>query len=162
MSDDDTNVQSPRIWCRRIGTRREKEGERERDRKRKKDLLHANSRALRVSGHMEGSAMESDNRVARSEDDPALQGFFSPKRVTFRYLGLLLMCLIGFGESLYITVVACIIVMLRRCKRFICSYSLQCYFFLFFLLYEKTIIAALTFWYFVTEAELLLGHWESA
>ncbi|OXU19611.1 hypothetical protein TSAR_005778 [Trichomalopsis sarcophagae] len=48
---------------------------------------------------MEGGIMDSpDTTLSRSEDDPALQGCFSPKKTPFRFLGLALMCLLGFGS----------------------------------------------------------------
>ncbi|XP_058794311.1 major facilitator superfamily domain-containing protein 1-like [Phymastichus coffea] len=34
----------------------------------------------------------------RSEDDPGLQGCFSPKKATFRFIGLTFMCFLGFGS----------------------------------------------------------------
>lgn len=43
--------------------------------------------------------MGSDSTIDRSEDDPALNGFFSPKRAAYRFIGLALMCLMGFGKS---------------------------------------------------------------
>ncbi|CAB0040141.1 unnamed protein product [Trichogramma brassicae] len=48
---------------------------------------------------MEGGVMDSpDSTTSRSEDDVALQGCFSPRRPMFRFMGLALMCLLGFGS----------------------------------------------------------------
>lgn len=41
--------------------------------------------------------MENSDMLDRSEDEIALQGFCSPKRPPYRFLGLALMCLLGFG-----------------------------------------------------------------
>ncbi|KAG5320707.1 MFSD1 protein, partial [Pseudoatta argentina] len=49
---------------------------------------------------MEGSMVDnsgSDN-LDRSEDEAALQGCCSPKKAPYRFLGLALMCLLGFGS----------------------------------------------------------------
>lgn len=40
----------------------------------------------------------SETTLDRSEDEIALQGFFSPKRAPYRIIGLALMCLLGFGS----------------------------------------------------------------
>lgn len=48
---------------------------------------------------MEGGILESPDRTLdRSDDEIALQGFCSPKKLPFRFLGLALMCLTGFGS----------------------------------------------------------------
>ncbi|XP_066582726.1 lysosomal dipeptide transporter MFSD1-like isoform X2 [Prorops nasuta] len=48
---------------------------------------------------MEGGIMDSpDTTLDRSEDEAALRGFCSPKRPPYRFLGLALMCLLGFGS----------------------------------------------------------------
>ncbi|XP_011495086.1 PREDICTED: major facilitator superfamily domain-containing protein 1-like isoform X2 [Ceratosolen solmsi marchali] len=48
---------------------------------------------------MEGGIMDGPEvTLSRSEDDPSLQGCFSPKRAPFRFLGLALMCFMGFGS----------------------------------------------------------------
>nr|XP_050864062.1 major facilitator superfamily domain-containing protein 1-like isoform X3 [Vespula vulgaris] len=39
-----------------------------------------------------------DPSLDRSEDEIALQGFCSPKKLPYRFLGLALMCLLGFGS----------------------------------------------------------------
>ncbi|XP_043680857.1 major facilitator superfamily domain-containing protein 1-like isoform X2 [Vespula pensylvanica] len=39
-----------------------------------------------------------DPSLDRSEDEVALQGFCSPKKLPYRFLGLALMCLLGFGS----------------------------------------------------------------
>lgn len=40
-----------------------------------------------------------DPSLDRSEDEIALQGFCSPKKLPYRFLGLALMCLLGFGTT---------------------------------------------------------------
>lgn len=48
---------------------------------------------------MEGGLIESpDITLNQSEDEIALQGFCSPKRLPYRFLGLALMCILGFGS----------------------------------------------------------------
>lgn len=48
---------------------------------------------------MEGGILESpENTLDRSDDEIALQGFCSPKRLPYRFLGLALMCILGFGS----------------------------------------------------------------
>lgn len=42
--------------------------------------------------------------LSRSEDEIALQGCFSPKKGLFRFLGLALMCLLGFGKFPFIII----------------------------------------------------------
>lgn len=51
---------------------------------------------------MEGSVVEnsSDDTLDRSEDEVALQSCCSPKKMPYRFLGLALMCLLGFGTEL--------------------------------------------------------------
>lgn len=47
---------------------------------------------------MEGDILESpETTLDRSDDEIAFQGFCSPKKLPFRFVGLALMCLIGFG-----------------------------------------------------------------
>ncbi|XP_053978174.1 major facilitator superfamily domain-containing protein 1-like isoform X2 [Hylaeus anthracinus] len=47
---------------------------------------------------MEGGVLESpDTTLDRSDDEIALQGFCSPKKLPYRFLGLALMCFLGFG-----------------------------------------------------------------
>lgn len=47
---------------------------------------------------MEGGILESpDTTLDRSDDEIALQGFCSPKKAPYRFLGLALMCLLGIG-----------------------------------------------------------------
>lgn len=46
--------------------------------------------------------MENSDTLDRSEDEIALQGFCSPKRPPYRFLGLALMCLLGFGTNWHI------------------------------------------------------------
>lgn len=41
-----------------------------------------------------------DDNLDRSEDEAALQGCCSPKKMPYRFLGLALMCLLGFGTQL--------------------------------------------------------------
>lgn len=53
---------------------------------------------------MEGGVLESpDTTLDRSDDEVALQGFCSPKRPPYRFLGLALMCLLGFGTTATVT-----------------------------------------------------------
>ena len=40
------------------------------------------------------------DNLDRSEDEAALQGCCSPKKALYRFLGLALMCLLGFGTGL--------------------------------------------------------------
>jgi len=40
------------------------------------------------------------DNLDRSEDEVALQGCCSPKKAPYRFLGLALMCLLGFGTKL--------------------------------------------------------------
>lgn len=48
---------------------------------------------------MDRDAMiDSDPTISRSEDDAALEGCFSPKKPAYRYVGLALMCFMGFGK----------------------------------------------------------------
>lgn len=48
---------------------------------------------------MEGGITESpETTLDRSEDEIALKGFCSPSRLPYRFLGLALMCLLGFGS----------------------------------------------------------------
>ncbi|KAL0105712.1 hypothetical protein PUN28_015880 [Cardiocondyla obscurior] len=49
---------------------------------------------------MEGGVVESSSsdNLIRSEDEEALQGCCSPKKMPYRFLGLALMCLLGFGS----------------------------------------------------------------
>ncbi|XP_034173235.1 lysosomal dipeptide transporter MFSD1 isoform X2 [Osmia lignaria lignaria] len=48
---------------------------------------------------MEGGILQSpDTTLDRSDDEIALQGFCSPKKAPYRFLGLALMCLLGFGS----------------------------------------------------------------
>jgi len=51
---------------------------------------------------MEESTAEGSSRSAldRSEDEIALQGCCSPKKTPYRFLGLALMCLLGFGRNI--------------------------------------------------------------
>lgn len=51
---------------------------------------------------MEGGVAENSggNSLDRSEDEAALQGCCSPKKMPYRFLGLALMCLLGFGTEL--------------------------------------------------------------
>lgn len=48
----------------------------------------------------EGVAEGSGSNLTRSEDEIALQGCCSPKKTPYRFLGLALMCLLGFGMKL--------------------------------------------------------------
>lgn len=48
----------------------------------------------------EGVAEGSSSNLTRSEDEIALQGCCSPKKTPYRFLGLALMCLLGFGTKL--------------------------------------------------------------
>jgi len=56
-----------------------------------------------TTGHnndMEGNTAEnSGSTLDRSEDEIALQGCCSPKKAPYRFLGLALMCLLGFGTN---------------------------------------------------------------
>jgi len=48
----------------------------------------------------ESAAGSSRSALDRSEDEIALQGCCSPKKTPYRFLGLALMCLLGFGTNI--------------------------------------------------------------
>lgn len=54
-----------------------------------------------IRDDMEGGVIEnSGDNLDRSEDEAALESCCSPKKMPYRFLGLALMCLLGFGTQL--------------------------------------------------------------
>lgn len=65
---------------------------------------------------MEGGTMENSDTLDRSEDEIALQGFCSPKRPPYRFLGLALMCLLGFGTNRHMPIICSYVISPISCS----------------------------------------------